>query len=57
MDSIGLEARLRKEPDIGLRVIGGNWVLGNPEWIRLLLRIFLFIISNTSRSQLAITES
>ena len=50
MNSIGLEGGLRKEPDIRLRVIGGNRILGDPGRIRLLLRIFLFMISNTSRS-------
>jgi hypothetical protein len=56
IDSIELEAGLRGEPGTGLRVIGENRVLGNPERVRLLLRIFLFIISNTSRGQLAVTE-
>jgi hypothetical protein len=31
MNSIGLEAGLKEKPDIGLRVIGENQVLGNPE--------------------------
>ena len=56
MDSIGLEAGLRGEPGTGLRVIGENRVLEDPEQVQLLLRTFLFIISNTSRGQLAITE-
>jgi hypothetical protein len=56
MDSIGLDTGLRREPGIGLRVIGENRVLGDPGQVRLLLRIFLFMISNTSRGQLAITE-
>ena len=56
MDSIGLEAGLRREPGIGLRVIGENRILGDSGQIQLLLRIFLFIISNTSRGQLAVTE-
>ena len=56
MDSIGLEAGLRGEPDIGLWVIEENRILGDLRQVWLLLRIFLFIISNTSRSQLAITE-
>jgi hypothetical protein len=30
MNSMGLEAGLRGEPDIGLRVIGENRVLGDP---------------------------
>jgi hypothetical protein len=57
IDSIGLEVGLRGEPGIGLRVIGENWVLGDPERVLLLLKIFLFMISNTSRNQLAITEN
>jgi hypothetical protein len=56
MDSIGLEAGLKREPDIGLWVIGENRVLEDPEQVRLLLRIFLFMISNTSGGQLTIIE-
>jgi hypothetical protein len=33
MDSIGLEAGLRGEPDIELQVIGENRVLGDPEQV------------------------
>jgi hypothetical protein len=33
MDSIELEAELRREPGIGLRIIGENRVLGNPEQV------------------------
>jgi hypothetical protein len=56
IDSIGLEAGLRGEPGTGLRVIGENRVLGDPGQVRLPLRTFLFMISNTSGGQLAITE-
>jgi hypothetical protein len=56
IDSIELEAGLRGEPGIELRVIEENRVLGDPGRIRLLLRIFLFMISNTSRGQLTITK-
>jgi len=47
MDSMGLEAGLKREPDIGFRVIGRELSIGNPGQVRLLTKDISVIISNT----------